>query len=180
MSPFPQRSSWMASVVARYSEESALRLSLTTTDMVKQYRKLDDQIIVRLNRAAAQLRDQDRLSRPGQSSSSSSLNGQPVLGPEGMCTAMWMEMMGKWRFGPLGSGGRRIDGSQLGGRIDRPCCRTVSTRSTLRWRRSGHKRRDSTSVYMPHRPLHQRHGGREGGKRKKCWCVLRFHRLARY
>ncbi len=44
--------------------ESALINSLILPDMVKQYRKLDDQIIVRLNRAAAQLRDQDRLSRP--------------------------------------------------------------------------------------------------------------------
>ncbi|WWC67854.1 uncharacterized protein I206_101771 [Kwoniella pini CBS 10737] len=56
-------------------------------DMVRQYRKLDDQIIIRLNRAQAQLRDQDRL----QSTSNSTNNGS-----EGMCVKLWQEMMAGW------------------------------------------------------------------------------------
>ncbi|WOO82781.1 uncharacterized protein LOC62_04G006267 [Vanrija pseudolonga] len=48
-------------------------------DVVRQYRKLDDQVVTRLNRAQAQLRDEARV---GKGSS-----------PEGMCAKMWLEMI---------------------------------------------------------------------------------------
>jgi hypothetical protein len=54
--------------------------------MVKQYRKLDDQIITRLNRAQAQYRDQSRIA------SSSKVQGS---GNEQMCSTLWYEMMCK-------------------------------------------------------------------------------------
>lgn len=53
------------------------------TDIMRQYRKLDDQIITRLNRAAVQLRDQSRLAGPSHAPE----------GPDGMCLKMWQEMM---------------------------------------------------------------------------------------
>ncbi|WVW78571.1 hypothetical protein I302_100527 [Kwoniella bestiolae CBS 10118] len=53
-------------------------------DIVRQYRKLDDQIIIRLNRAQAQLRDQDRL------------GVEHMKGSEGMCTKIWSEIMAGW------------------------------------------------------------------------------------
>ncbi|WVF69916.1 hypothetical protein IAT40_004700 [Kwoniella sp. CBS 6097] len=58
-------------------------------DIVRQYRKLDDQIIIRLNRAQAQLRDQDRISGGDKSLGTSS-------GAEAMCIKMWSEMMAGW------------------------------------------------------------------------------------
>ncbi|WVQ84163.1 hypothetical protein IAT38_006310 [Cryptococcus sp. DSM 104549] len=62
-------------------------------DIVRQYRKLDDQIIIRLNRASAELRDLDRT----RSSSSSSWRGsKPLESSEGMCVRMWGEMMAGW------------------------------------------------------------------------------------
>ncbi|TXT10709.1 hypothetical protein VHUM_02214 [Vanrija humicola] len=51
-------------------------------DVVRQYRKLDDQVVTRLNRAQAQLRDEARV---GKGSS-----------PEGMCAKMWTEMIAGW------------------------------------------------------------------------------------
>ncbi|ORX34499.1 caffeine-induced death protein 2-domain-containing protein [Kockovaella imperatae] len=54
-------------------------------NMVKQYRRLDDQIITRLNRAQAQLRDQSRISGSEQSSDM-----------QGMCLNLWHEMMAGW------------------------------------------------------------------------------------
>jgi hypothetical protein len=66
-------------------------------DMVRQYRKLDDQVIIRLNRAAAQLRDQSRLAGPSSWSSSSSASTPAMDGAEGMCAKMWHEMMGALR-----------------------------------------------------------------------------------
>ena len=70
-----------------------------TLDTVKQYRRLDDQIITRLNRAQAQLRDSNRLSTPGPSSwtrHTATTNGQVQMdGAEGMCARMWGEMMGE-------------------------------------------------------------------------------------
>ncbi|OCF58909.1 hypothetical protein L486_03402 [Kwoniella mangroviensis CBS 10435] len=57
-------------------------------DIVRQYRKLDDQIIIRLNRAQAQLRDQDRL---GSGSGVEHMNGS-----EGMCAKIWTEIMAGW------------------------------------------------------------------------------------
>ncbi|KAK8846834.1 hypothetical protein IAR55_005922 [Kwoniella newhampshirensis] len=61
-------------------------------DIVRQYRKLDDQIITRLNRAQAELRDQSR-----SSSGSSSRHGVALLdGAEGMCARLWGEMMAGW------------------------------------------------------------------------------------
>lgn len=63
----------------------ALLKSADCVEMVKQYRKLDDQIITRLNRAQAQFRDQ---ARAGPSSSTSRQNG-----PEAMCANLWREMM---------------------------------------------------------------------------------------
>ncbi|KAI9635356.1 caffeine-induced death protein 2-domain-containing protein [Dioszegia hungarica] len=69
-------------------------------DMVRQYRKLDDQIITRLNRANAQLRDQNRIGASG--SSRSFTPSSPISDPagrdgiEGMCTRMWSEMMSGW------------------------------------------------------------------------------------
>lgn len=64
--------------------------------MVKQYRRLDDQIITRLNRASAQLRDQSRVATPGPSSWSRGRVGgaESLDGAEGMCVRMWGEMMG--------------------------------------------------------------------------------------
>jgi hypothetical protein len=47
---------------------------------VRQYRKLDDQVVTRLNRAQAQLRDEARIGKGAS--------------PEGMCAKMWTEMMG--------------------------------------------------------------------------------------
>ncbi|WRT64864.1 uncharacterized protein IL334_001800 [Kwoniella shivajii] len=55
-------------------------------DIVRQYRKLDDQIIIRLNRAQAQLRDEDRLNP----------NSNHMSGSEGMCARIWSEMMSGW------------------------------------------------------------------------------------
>ncbi|WWC59348.1 uncharacterized protein I303_101900 [Kwoniella dejecticola CBS 10117] len=68
-------------------------------DIVRQYRKLDDQIIIRLNRAQAQLRDQDRLQSipsASASSSSSSSSSLKMSGSEGMCAKLWQEMMAGW------------------------------------------------------------------------------------
>ena len=64
-----------------------------TPETVKQYRKLDDQIITRLNRAQAQLRD---LSRSAKTVSADQ-------GTDGMCTRLWTEMMG-WLILHLGPG----------------------------------------------------------------------------
>ncbi|EKD05569.1 hypothetical protein A1Q2_00131 [Trichosporon asahii var. asahii CBS 8904] len=50
--------------------------------VVRQYRKLDDQVVTRLNRAQAQLRDEVRQGK-GDS-------------PDGMCAKMWAEMMTGW------------------------------------------------------------------------------------
>lgn len=47
--------------------------------VVRQYRKLDDQVVTRLNRAQAQLRDEVRQGK-GDS-------------PDGVCAKMWAEMM---------------------------------------------------------------------------------------
>ncbi|UOH81106.1 hypothetical protein LQV05_003768 [Cryptococcus neoformans] len=60
-------------------------------DIVRQYRKLDDQIIIRLNRAQAELRDHARTS-----TGSSWIGGgvKSMDGAEGMCVKMWSEMMG--------------------------------------------------------------------------------------
>ncbi|CAD6582379.1 MAG: hypothetical protein TREMPRED_003269 [Tremellales sp. Tagirdzhanova-0007] len=79
------------------SAETCFNLSLFR-DMVKQYRRLDDQIITRLNRASAQLRDQSRLSHPGPSSwtRGSSAREETSEGAEGMCFRMWGEMMAGW------------------------------------------------------------------------------------
>ncbi|WVQ97959.1 hypothetical protein IAU59_005079 [Kwoniella sp. CBS 9459] len=60
-------------------------------DIVRQYRKLDDQIIIRLNRAQAQLRDQDRISTSGGDKSLGTSSGA-----EAMCLKMWTEMMAGW------------------------------------------------------------------------------------
>ncbi|WVR04555.1 hypothetical protein IAU60_001562 [Kwoniella sp. DSM 27419] len=57
-------------------------------EIVRQYRKLDDQIIIRLNRAQAQLRDQDRIGQGSGEGSSS--------GVEAMCFRLWNEMMAGW------------------------------------------------------------------------------------
>jgi hypothetical protein len=57
-------------------------------EMVRQYRKLDDQIITRLNRAQAQYRDQFRTASTPSSSSKST-----TTGPQGMCADLWYEMM---------------------------------------------------------------------------------------
>jgi hypothetical protein len=59
--------------------------------MVRQYRRLDDQIITRLNRAQAQLRDQSRVIPTGGSSSGSA----DTSGVDGMCLHVWNEMMGE-------------------------------------------------------------------------------------
>ncbi|KAK1926500.1 caffeine-induced death protein 2-domain-containing protein [Papiliotrema laurentii] len=66
------------------SAETCFNLSLFK-ETVRQYRKLDDQIITRLNRAQAQLRDQSR--------TASSSNSKGV---EGMCLGLWEEMMAGW------------------------------------------------------------------------------------
>lgn len=55
-------------------------LTLSHSDIVREYRKLDDQVVTRLNRAQAQLRDEARVGKGGS--------------PEGMCAKMWSEMMG--------------------------------------------------------------------------------------
>ncbi|KAE8538286.1 hypothetical protein D1P53_005628 [Cryptococcus gattii VGV] len=62
-------------------------------DIVRQYRKLDDQIIIRLNRAQAELRDRARTSNEG-----SWISGgvKSMEGAEGMCVKMWSEMMAGW------------------------------------------------------------------------------------
>lgn len=52
---------------------------------MRQYRKLDDQVVTRLNRAQAQLRDEVRQGK-GDS-------------PDGMCAKMWAEMMSECRKG---------------------------------------------------------------------------------
>lgn len=62
-----------------------LAVLLLSTDIVREYRKLDDQVVTRLNRAAAQLRDEERLGKGGS--------------PEGMCAQMWAEMMGEYGIG---------------------------------------------------------------------------------
>ncbi|CAK9784913.1 hypothetical protein CC85DRAFT_283889 [Cutaneotrichosporon oleaginosum] len=51
-------------------------------DLVRQYRKLDDQVVTRLNRAQAQLRDEARVGKGS--------------GNEGMCAQMWGEVMAGW------------------------------------------------------------------------------------
>lgn len=84
------------------------------TDIVRQYRKLDDQIIIRLNRAQAELRDRARTSNEG-----SWIGGgvKSMEGAEGMCVKMWGEMMGMlllWSFSLYTD-----QFEQLGGHIDR-------------------------------------------------------------
>ena len=64
---------------------SILRWPDLISDMVKQYRKLDDQIITRLNRANAQLRDQSRRTPAADAQA----------GVDGMCLRLWEEMMGE-------------------------------------------------------------------------------------
>ncbi|KAK4689833.1 hypothetical protein P7C73_g296, partial [Tremellales sp. Uapishka_1] len=49
--------------------------------MIKQYRKLDDQVIIRLNRAQAQLRDQSRIAKTSSD------------GNAAMCLTIWNEIM---------------------------------------------------------------------------------------
>jgi hypothetical protein len=66
--------------------------------MVKQYRKLDDQIITRLNRAQAQFRDQTRIASSSKS---------PVA-PEAMCAHLWFEMMCKLKP-PVRDGSKLTD-----------------------------------------------------------------------
>jgi hypothetical protein len=71
-------------------------------DMVRQYRKFDDQVIVRLNRAAAQLRDQSRVAAFSSSSDAS----DSMHGADGMCMKMWNEMMGGPPITSFGRGRR--------------------------------------------------------------------------
>ncbi|ODO09063.1 hypothetical protein I350_02662 [Cryptococcus amylolentus CBS 6273] len=59
-------------------------------EIVRQYRKLDDQIIIRLNRAQAELRDQSR------TLGSSWIPAKSMDGAEGMCVKLWAEMMEGW------------------------------------------------------------------------------------
>ncbi|WWD22106.1 hypothetical protein CI109_106595 [Kwoniella shandongensis] len=61
-------------------------------DIVRQYRRLDDQIITRLNRAQAELRDRSR-TLPSSSARSGVAN---LDGAEGMCVRLWGEMMAGW------------------------------------------------------------------------------------
>ncbi|WVQ74055.1 hypothetical protein IAR50_003638 [Cryptococcus sp. DSM 104548] len=61
-------------------------------DIVRQYRKLDDQIIIRLNRAHAELRDQTRTS----GSSWIPAGTKSMDSAEGMCAKLWAEMMEGW------------------------------------------------------------------------------------
>lgn len=51
-------------------------------DLVRQYRKLDDQVVTRLNRANAQLRDEARTGKHATA--------------DGMCAKMWSEVMGEF------------------------------------------------------------------------------------
>lgn len=93
-SSFLAGTNWRHRFSNRSSESLAKR-----ADMVRQYRKLDDQIITRLNRASAQLRDQDRLGGVGSGSSRSYSSSSSITDPaardgiEGICTKMWSEMM---------------------------------------------------------------------------------------
>jgi len=79
------------------SAETCYNLSVFR-DIVKQYRQFDDQIITRLNRASAQLRDQERTSSAGSSSSRSRWWSRSADddGIEAMCAKMWGEMMSGW------------------------------------------------------------------------------------
>lgn len=71
---------------------------LAPTDLVRQYRKLDDQVVTRLNRAQAQLRDEARVGKGS--------------GNEGMCAQMWSEIMGEF-FG-VGGGGALVASGDRG------------------------------------------------------------------
>ncbi|ORY27760.1 caffeine-induced death protein 2-domain-containing protein [Naematelia encephala] len=85
------------------SSETCFNLSLFK-DMLKQYRRLDDQIITRLNRAQAQLRDTTRhaSSPPSTASSSSwwhssaSSSSSSNNANDAMCLQIWDEIMSGW------------------------------------------------------------------------------------
>jgi len=59
--------------------------TLCVTDIMKEYRKLDDTIVMRLNRANASMRDRDRIH---------GLDANRTLQDE-TCEYIWRELVGK-------------------------------------------------------------------------------------
>ncbi|KAF9506485.1 hypothetical protein BS47DRAFT_1305233 [Hydnum rufescens UP504] len=74
--PTPQR--------VRVTESTCLQLSLFK-DIMKEYRKLDDAITMRLNRNNAQWRDKDRL------------GGRLSFSQDDACEHFWKELVANWK-----------------------------------------------------------------------------------
>jgi len=56
-------------------------------DILKEYRRLDDTIIMRLNRANATVRDQERIRRGGRAGTVQ----------DQACESLWRELVGNWK-----------------------------------------------------------------------------------
>ncbi|KZV97273.1 hypothetical protein EXIGLDRAFT_608228 [Exidia glandulosa HHB12029] len=78
---------------ARISPESCTQLSLFK-DLMREYRKIDDGITMRLNRTAAQFRERDRTPAAGPSSASAGPAG-PL--PDDACAFFWTELVANWK-----------------------------------------------------------------------------------
>jgi len=73
--------------VVELSAETCLNLSLFK-DLMREYRKLDDSVTMRLNRSNAQFRDRQRSGSRGAASS----NPQDEA-----CLSMWRQLVGNWK-----------------------------------------------------------------------------------
>jgi Caffeine-induced death protein 2 len=64
--------------------QSRHNIARTFADLLKEYRKLDDSITMRLNRTNAQFRDRDRLGEAGKGSVQ-----------DQACAYLWKELLGE-------------------------------------------------------------------------------------
>jgi len=78
----PQTNSRMVPITA----STCTNLSLFK-DLMKEYRKLDDSVTMRLNRSNAQFRDRDRLG----------LSGKGGNAQDESCLYFWKELVGNWK-----------------------------------------------------------------------------------
>lgn len=68
-----------------YSVFRFLTLGMFSSDLLREYRKLDDSITIRLNRENAMVRDQERSGRPGKGSVQ-----------DQACANLWQELVSNW------------------------------------------------------------------------------------
>ncbi|KAJ7700080.1 caffeine-induced death protein 2-domain-containing protein [Mycena rosella] len=74
-----------ATQIVSVSRSTCLEMS-SFKDLLREYRKLDDSITIRLNREAAMVRDQERISgRPGRGSVQ-----------DQACSNLWQELVSNW------------------------------------------------------------------------------------